>query len=161
MKKKIAKKWILLSLILAFLLPIQFLNQTGFCYEEMKYLGEQDIIDRFLFNENQVNASYQDKVALLKKKSGAKYPECCELSKKPMWLDDWEQYFNALWGHYLFGISYLYPEKSENNRKTIYVERFYAVNACGHYKDTEAAIKIEEKGVLMRRAHLTDKNEGK
>lgn len=163
----------MLLLALVLLIPTQYLNHTGFCYAEMKYLNEREIIDRFLFKENAKSLTLEEKKRVVKEKqNGAEYPACCklmgELDERDLgWLEtDNENYFleKTLFGLFLYEMV-IYRPHSKNTMtsppyhfKTVeealaefpYQESHLAVNACGHMYWGLLGGNLSQKGYDIR-----------
>ena len=134
--KKLSKKWLWLIIPLAILLPVQFLNHTGFCYGEMRYLSEQELIDRFLFRKAGDDMGFEEKVEAAKHRpypgwaSGIEYPSCCRIDKTNTG-GFWRNFF-GLYDSYLV---YYFPRSQEaiqgSHDKSPYVDGGFYINACG------------------------------
>ena len=63
------ERFILLLLLIPFLVT-QYLNHTGFCYADLKYPNEREIVDRYLFEGKEKDMTFEDKVAYVKENYG-------------------------------------------------------------------------------------------
>ncbi len=76
-KKRMIVRFVM-NAALILLLTTQYLNHTGFCYAEMKYLSDREIVDNFLFGDQAKDLTFDQKVALTAEKyKGGAYPDCC------------------------------------------------------------------------------------
>lgn len=76
------KRWVALLLLLI-IGPTQYLNHTGFCYAEMKYLSERDIVGRMSFG-----AEYLRMNDAQKDRRWKEYNGCCgaQVNIEDRWL---------------------------------------------------------------------------
>lgn len=158
------KRWVCLAVLLI-IGPTQYLNHTGFCYAEMRYLNERELIDRFLFGDQADVMSYEDKVLFVAKKwNGANYPECCVIDGEPFDLSYFSRIMNKT-----FAAWYLYELKRYvpviYNYKTTrhpYENIVSALDACGsHITADSTKIDIKkseyENALERNRQYWTDK----
>jgi hypothetical protein len=103
---------------------VQFLNWTGFCYEEKRFLGEKEIIQRT------VSISRNEDL----KKEYENNPYCCEVRNSPQFLSFVEIFINNLFGGYVYEIDVYYEKILRNNIKIYPNETHYMkgilVNSC-------------------------------
>lgn len=51
---------------------------SGFCVNEMRYLPEREVMDRYFWGDASSTMSQEEKKAMLEKR-GLEYPDCCGL----------------------------------------------------------------------------------
>ncbi|GEM_PF-2081995 len=140
-QKKIRLKWKLWLLlgILIVLVPTQYLNHTGFCYAEMKYLNERELVDRYLFGDKADSMSLEEKQLFMKEqRDGAEYPDCCRFGGEVTEHDlgfmesDEDNYwlYKTIWGLFLYTIDRYLPHKSEKN--DLFTSMTSIVDQCGN-----------------------------
>ncbi len=134
---KISKKWLWLIIFILFLIAIQFLNHTGFCYSQFKYLSNKELLDRFIFGDKANKMNEEEKKAFVEKRwNGAVYPDCCRIKSETVFLKNnpfrfWDI---TLVGQYLYEIRYLMPEtrRLENTTREPFLINISALNSCGY-----------------------------
>lgn len=137
------KKIIWVSLIpLALLIPIQFLNHTGFCYSKMRYLSERELIDRFLFGENanRLSTSEKEKLIVQRKKKNTSYiienyPECCRIKGQIHRPSELEYFLNNMFGWYFYDLHVISSRHEDNITRYTFDEPYRQANinlgTCG------------------------------
>lgn len=139
------KRWVCLAALLI-IGPTQYLNHTGFCYAEMRYLNERELVDRFLFKDKARHMTFDEKVAYMKEqRSGTDYPNCCRLFDvdRPT-LDDLEsddldyRLLRTILGKYLYKVEIYTNQAAYSARKLTpnsnvhpYKIHAVAVDQCG------------------------------
>lgn len=147
---KISKKWLWIIVPLVILLPTQYLNHTGFCYSEMRYLNERELLDYFIFGSKATVMSEEEKKAIVAQRwNGAVYPDCCRITDEPFWLRSspfrfWDK---TLVGQYLYQVTYHAPDMRmlANSSREPFMEYNSALNSCGTaVKGDSPSIDINE-----------------
>lgn len=127
-----AWRLVVLLTILAFFLSAQYLNHTGFCYTEGKYLSDQEIIDRFLFRQAAADMSFEEKANALKNRNGGSYPYCCRLKNDPLLLDWFDEFVNKLFGRYLLEVEIISQNDDMTSRNSDpYRTDHITITSCG------------------------------
>ncbi len=133
----------ILSVIGMLLLTIfgvtQYLNHTGFCYAEKRYLSERELVDRYLFGEKADAMSFEEKVEAAKHRSyptgvgEIEYPACCKIDGEPFMLDELSRFANKTFiGKYLFEFEgYIPIKRSNSTTRHPYEYIISAVDSCG------------------------------
>lgn len=80
-KKWSKKRWALV-IFLTVMVPVQFLNNTGFCYSEMRYVPERELVDRFLFSRKWLDMTEAEKAQKIAG-MGEDYERCCRVDGEP------------------------------------------------------------------------------
>lgn len=123
---------VILMLGLLLLMSTQYLNHTGFCYADMRYLTEKELTDRMLFGDESRTMSDEQKRDLLKERDGAEYPDCCRVYKNRFGWSASETLFNSTLGNYRYGFDYYYPaEKAKVGTGDQFKWQYYSTNSCG------------------------------
>lgn len=128
------KKLILFSVLLLTLGAFQFLNFTGFCYADMRYFSDQELLDRALFGKEGPKMTYAEKLAATpnaKLKSSlegpAVYPDCCIVRRLRWDRHFWRTFFQG----YRVEIEIVLPRKTEPENTNPYKERTHYIKSCG------------------------------
>jgi len=137
-EKRFKKRWLFL-VVLLILGATQYLNHTGFCYAEMRYLSERELVDRFLFGEKADVMSFDEKVEAAKNRGyptgvgEIEYPACCKIDGEPFMLDKFSKFTNKTFvGRYLFKFEgYIPIKRSNSTTRHPYEYIISAVNSCG------------------------------
>lgn len=141
MKKKIFIKRMLLG-FLSIILIFQYLNWTGFCYDEQRYLSEEEIIDRA------VRLHFEDHAE--KQNIYRNNPYCCELMESTSVINN----SNVLKLLYEFFIVLIVVPESINNFDSIvdnilncHVNEVHFYYKNGHNKRLEKMYYMDIVGV--------------
>ncbi|MCB1782818.1 MAG: hypothetical protein KDI13_02380 [Alphaproteobacteria bacterium] len=129
--KKPRRKWKQWILFVFFLIigPTQYLNHTGFCYQEMRYLDKREIVDGFLFSKkygrhievsNIRNMTLGEKKKIMKVRGIETYPNNCRIQSINQ---------NVIYLFYNLECVRPHPEKSEN--LYAFEVTYYSIDACG------------------------------
>jgi len=131
MKKRFKKRWVLWA-VLVVLGSTQYLNHTGFCYAEKRYLSERELVDRYLFGAKADVMSFEEKVSYVANRwNGAEYPACCKIDGEPFMLDKFSRFTNKTFvGRYLFELERYIPVVETYGRHP-YENRITALDSCG------------------------------
>lgn len=121
------KRWILLALLLV-IGPTQFLNHTGFCYSEMRYLSERELVDRYLFGKKADTMTLEEKVEKTQEQGG-EYPNCCRLNGQ--FFKDYEGFINNIFGNYVYEVEEHFLQINPIEKKYPYEVVYSSMNACG------------------------------
>lgn len=114
-----------------------FLNHSGFCYQEMRYLAQQELMDRALFGFEAGAMSLKDKKHAMKNRSsptGAgeiEYPNCCRVTSKYPYLDKFGPDTNKFFGWYVYSFTVYYPMTSAITDRHPYEYSETALSSCG------------------------------
>ncbi|MCL4676977.1 MAG: hypothetical protein KJ017_00105 [Alphaproteobacteria bacterium] len=131
-KRRIGRVRMSLLLGLLLLMSTQYLNHTGFCYAEMKYLSERELMDRVLFGSNARSMTDNEKVDDLRARTGAEYPDCCRVSKFAFGWSRFTILFNSALGNYRYGFEYSYPaDKAKTGSEDLFQWYEHSINSCG------------------------------
>lgn len=118
------KRW-LLSLFLIAMIPVQYLNHTGFCYSEMRYLTGRELLDNYL-SQHWGYEVLTPEERVEKLKSIPDYPYNAQVSSKS--TSKFEKFF----GLYQFQVSYYGPNFRRSDRKDYpYTGYYSSVDTCG------------------------------
>ena len=132
------KRWLLLGIVLV-LVPTQYLNHTGFCYAEMRYLNEREIVDRYLFGNKSDSMNFEEKRVFMKEqRDGAEYPNCCrfggEVTEHDLGFMESDEgnysLYKTMWGLFLYTIKRYLPHKSE--KSDLFTSMTSIVDQCGN-----------------------------
>lgn len=132
------KRWVLLGVFLV-LGPTQYLNHTGFCYAEMRYLNERELVDRFLFGDKADSMSFEEKrVFMNEQRDGAEYPNCCrfegEVNERDLGfleMDEESYWFQkTILGLFMYKIKRDLPRNSKKD--DLFTSMTSAMDQCGN-----------------------------
>lgn len=116
------KKRIVVSLLL-FVLVVQSLNFTGFCFSKIQYLSPLEITYAGMAETKDIDESMKQEP-----------PACCRVTGEPSHWSSLDKFVNKLVGNYRFEVvSYTRnpdTESSDYDHYPFYV-RYTTVNACG------------------------------
>lgn len=156
----------MLLLALVLLIPTQYLNHTGFCYDEMQYLNEREIIDRLLFKSGAETMTFDEKVKTMKERNGAVYPYCCRAVRPARGRFDLYEAIHRSLGLYVLQVTIISPNEYHlahpGRGREPYDARYIVTDACGtlgldeygedftqkEYEDLLEANKDHWKGML-------------
>lgn len=141
--KKFSKKrlWIIIPLLLLF--PILFLNNTGFCYSEMKYLSERQLIDRYLFGRMGAEGTDGEKITLLEQRNSddryldkiEEYPACCRVTGQVQRSSILDRVLNNSFGFFLYQLEMSSVRLDigvlNGDSDPSYYKSYASINACG------------------------------
>lgn len=138
-----------LILLLILIGIVQYLNFTGFCYADMRYLKEREIIDRFLFKERADTLTNEEKRKIIQERKRGEYPYAYWISGEPWTLSKTEKIINKIFGYYYYELN-----TASNDKLSA-----YSVNACGtksiyeyhdQYNDTKYKNLIKEQKLKLK-----------
>ena len=139
----------MLLLALVLLIPTQYLNHTGFCYAEMKYLNEREIIDRLLFKDRAQQRTLEERVRTMKERNGAEYPYCCRAVRPTSSRFDLYDAVHRSLGLYVLQVTIINPNEyylaHPGRGREPYDARYISVNACGTFAPDEYGEDITQK----------------
>ena len=122
-------------ILFAVFCTLQYLNHTGFCYAEKKYLTERELVDGFLFGDKAVSMTHEEKIKDIKKRGilgnsdGKDYHHCCRIYEDSGFYTESEHSIMRFFGHYILSIGYDFVRKSQNEYQ--YKSGSGTINACG------------------------------
>ncbi|MFT6332160.1 MAG: hypothetical protein ACJAW3_000488 [Lentimonas sp.] len=99
---------------------IQFLNWTGFCYSEKRYLADQEIIEKTvaISRDEDLKKEYENN------------PDCCELKNGHEFLSGFETFLNNLFGYYVYEVNVFFKDNSSFIENYPYYMRGISINSC-------------------------------
>ncbi|SHG99570.1 hypothetical protein SAMN04488109_2811 [Chryseolinea serpens] len=117
--KQHKKSALALAIILA---SIQFLNFTGFCYSELRYLDRYELLDRFLFGPSTAFTEDEkiQKIAI----RGGEYPGCCRITPE-------KRFLNKILGYYFYNVESHFSDPDPRSSDTPKYLTFSSINSCG------------------------------
>jgi hypothetical protein len=134
MKKKSYKSIFLLAAFL-FLFGWKSSLYAGFCYADRSFLGEQELMERYLLGvdwRKMTPAQREEKLASIEN-----YPECCRIEKKPMFLSHTDIFLNVLiLNRRLYGVETHLPMDVRRGDDW-YLETRSDLDACGDKRDLD------------------------
>lgn len=139
----------MLLLALVLVIPTQYLNYTGFCYAEMKYLNEREIVDRLLFKDGALTMTFEGKVRTMKERNGAEYPYCCRAFRPTSRRVDLSEIIDRSLGRYVLQVTIIRPNEyylaHPGRGREPYDAKYISVNACGTYAPDAYGEDITQK----------------
>lgn len=129
---------VLLTIFLSSLL----LTGTGFCYRELRYLSEREILDRYLLGPEWPQMTLQQRQEYLSQV--VNYPNCCRVDDRPQGMDFPNLLINALFGKYFFSISTIFPTYARPEHDPYY-QIISDIDACGLKRDIDKYEMPESK----------------
>lgn len=121
-KKHPIKTFVLIPMFIVFAV-VQYLNFTGFCYEQKRYITKDELLKIAggeILEEN---------------------PDCCEITDKYFADESSDDFLNKLFGRYHYGVTtYL----KDYNDYPYYVS-YIAINQCGKVIDYTGINATEEQ----------------
>lgn len=139
----------MLLLALVLLIPTQYLNHTGFCYDEMKYLNEREIIDRLLFKSGAETMTFDEKVKTMKERNGAEYPYCCRAVRPKSRRVDLSEIIDRSLGRYVLQVTIIRPNEyylaHPGRGREPFDAKYISVNACGTFAPDAYGEDITQK----------------
>lgn len=130
-KKKITYLSISLAILFIGILTLQFLNFSGFCYSEFRYLSERELVKNFLFGADNSESSEIILAQKLKETRGGEFPSCCRVDGEPWSLSLGDKILNKIAGRYFYLIRTNFPNSHVQGDEDSYVITDYSVDACG------------------------------
>lgn len=100
-----------------------FLGHSGYCSKENRWLGKREVVDRFLFGDNN-DLNQKQKIILSKEKELGEYPNNCAVL---------ETVHNGLLLY--FNISCIYPRATSKKDSLGYYHKIVSIDACGKNLD--------------------------
>ena len=151
--------WLLIYFVIFILLilPVQYLNQTGFCYGEMRYLNEQELLDRHLFGKDADKMTMHAKLSILEERNKdprrsyklINYPDCCHVSKNHMSTTPSDRFWQNFFGSYIYSLNIYLQRKKEDiasyDDNSPYYQTIYELHTCGISSDEVGGITISKK----------------
>lgn len=106
-----------------------FLDASGFCSSEMRWLSKREVVDRLLFGENAPLMSFDEKVQAMKERDGSEYPNNCRVAVVS----------NSLYS-LRYEIECVHPrmgrhDPAPKSSSRPYDYKMYSVDACGKNLD--------------------------
>ena len=135
---------ILLGAVVAF----EYFNLSGFCFSERRYLGEQELIDKGVWerikNRSSDRIPYESLEDFYRRN-----PACCELAPwDPFRPREWLLF--RLLGAYSVAVGIHY-RMSDDDPEYPYYQAYITLNACGRYAGHSG---IQEKVPPPRRPQI-------
>lgn len=120
--------WLSMALILLFYLG---LTASGFCYDDMRWPGKWEYVDRVLFDDTKLE--HDQKLKMAQDLYLSEYPYFCKIDETPFGLSPVETLLNLIAGKMLYEVECTYIKKG-NDGEDISVKKYYwrssTVNAC-------------------------------
>lgn len=146
LRKASFKRGLFLTALLLFI-AWKMLAYEGFCQTDLKFLSEQQIVERYLMGSGwreMTAAQREAKIASIDN-----YPECCRLYNKPIYLSHADIFFNVLiWHRRLYGIETHFPRDAQNKIDGYY-ETYSDVDACGEERGLDTIGMSEGESVYL------------
>jgi len=124
----------------------QYLNHTGFCYAENRYLSERELVDRALFKSRAGSMSFDEKVEAAKTRGyptgvgEIEYPACCRAYPDNDSI--------KIFGYYRYQIGYYFAMTDE-----------YAQNHEPNYPHKTGSLSVDTCGYNSRGNYSTTKSQ--
>jgi len=114
MIKFISNHPIKIILLIAFI-TIEYLNFTGFCYSEIRYLAKEELLKRGMGEIYEEN------------------PNCCAIFESPHFNSGMDNFLNSFFGRHLFGMiaNYAREKPLSSDHDYPYYSNHYYMTSCG------------------------------
>ena len=124
MKNKLPKKYIIWPILLLVFLPWQYLNLSGFCYKEKRYIPERELIDRYLSMQPLLNG---------KSRSLDDYPNCCKITLHSSSNSGIGILLNSIIFNLVFYevVTYFPREDVSSHPKNSFYQSYGSIDSCG------------------------------
>lgn len=137
--KNLSWKKRVLTIVLAAMVPVQFLNFTGFCYSEMRYLSDLELTYAGVTFPDETELSPEDRQRMIQRE-GEPFPFCCRVDGEPSWIAPEVRFVDKLLGHYVYRVVSYSPNPhtdAKDYQRYPYYVAYSSINACGKDKNYE------------------------
>lgn len=144
------KKINYLVIIVIFAL-FQSLNFSGFCFSEMKYLSEKELLDRMLFGKSSHELTKQMKKQIISTRGfGRTYPNSYKITKHAYWQrhDKLSYFVNAFLSNYHYGVDIVYRNIYSSGKDDAYLIMHRGIDTCGAGSTNYIKTTISEETYL-------------
>ncbi len=147
------KSWVWFAITLTFLIYLG-LTASGVCYNDMRWPGKLEYVDRVLFDDTKLEQDQKRNMA--QDIYLSEYPYFCKVDDTPFGLSSVEMLLNLIAGKMFYEVECIYIKK-DNDGEDVSVKKYYwrssTVNACAKrvvdFTGSEAT-DTEYQGFLKR-----------
>lgn len=133
---KLSKTWLWVIFSILILYPPLVLTRSGFCYSEMRWLNERELVDRMLFGEKEFEMSFAEKVTFIREKNSGEYPNNCKINGEPFDLSEGSKLINGLFGLMFYKVDCVYLKEDRKGEENPYYIEWVSVSSCGQDVDS-------------------------
>lgn len=128
--------WIVLPVILiavlAYLGNLWYLSGTGYCFEQKRYLSDEEFIQIAVRSELQsINIDGSEKsISTFQKRN----PKCCSINREPSGMS----FVNTVLNHTFVEVTLRYEKNAKTlfQKKESFYQAFVSIHSCGKVLDT-------------------------